>query len=554
MDQGARPRKDGIRGHRFERAPENAEGRLRAVFEHTLELIGLLSTDGILLEANQRALDMIGATRGEVVGRPFWDTPWWRGRPDLQQRLRDAVAEAAQGRRVRFEAEHRTASGGVAVVDFSLTPARDADGNVVYLVPEGRDITERKRLEQRHKLMAEAGMSLAESIDYRRTLANVARLAVPVLADWCIVDIVEDGGAVRRLALAHADPAQAPLAECLQEIQLDRRRPHLVWEALETCNPVLMETVDARYVPSVAQNDAHYRLLTELDPRSMMVVQLLARGNLLGALVFIMTSAGRTFTREDLEVAEEIGRLAALAVDNARLFKAAQEAIEARDRVLAVVAHDLRNPLNVIDLTVKLLQRSQDLGQRPAEQVQSIARASKRANRLVQDLLIIQQAESGKLELDRALVSIDAILRECVEAQRALVAATELELRAEVSDGLPPVLADRHRLLQVLENLIGNAVKFTLSGGSIRVGADMMNGAARIWVADTGCGIEPSDLADVFVPFWQRNDPTGKRGAGLGLSIAKDLVEAHGGRIWVESRRGAGATFYFTLPIQDAAG
>lgn len=219
-----------------------------------------------------------------------------------------------------------------------------------------------------------------------------------------------------------------------------------------------------------------------------------------------------------------------------------------------VVAHDLRNPLNVIDLSVKLLQRSQDLGQRPAEQVQSIARASKRANRLVQDLLIIQQAESGKLELDRALVSIDAILRECVEAQRALVAATELELRAEVADGLPPVLADRHRLLQVLENLIGNAVKFTPSGGSIRVGADMMNGAARIWVADTGCGIEPSDLADVFVPFWQRNDPTGKRGAGLGLSIAKDLVEAHGGRIWVESRRGAGATFYFTLPIQGAAG
>ena len=229
--------------------------------------------------------------------------------------------------------------------------------------------------------------------------------------------------------------------------------------------------------------------------------------------------------------------------------KALQAAVNARDNVLGVVAHDLRNPLNTITMQASLLQRD---GPEPERRDQAarlvITRAAQRMNRLIQDLLDVTKVEAGELKLERQRLSPSDLLREAVEANAPLAAAAGLELRLELAGAIGDVMGDRHRLLQVLDNLIGNALKFTPSGGHVVVRASPDHTSVVFAVADDGVGIAPDALAHVFDPFWQATARSGRLGAGLGLPITRGIVEAHGGRIWVESTLGAGSRFSFTVP------
>jgi signal transduction histidine kinase len=173
-------------------------------------------------------------------------------------------------------------------------------------------------------------------------------------------------------------------------------------------------------------------------------------------------------------------------------------------------------------------------------------------NRLIQDLLDVTQMEAGRLAITPGSVLPEQIIRDSVEAQEALAAAASLELRADVPPGLPAVWADRDRLLQVFENLLTNAIKFTESGGRITVGAAVTDGHVLFRVADTGAGISPDDLPHVFDRFWQAHKG-GRHGAGLGLPIVKGIVDAHGGHAWVDSQPGRGSTFFFTIPVAAPA-
>ena len=216
-----------------------------------------------------------------------------------------------------------------------------------------------------------------------------------------------------------------------------------------------------------------------------------------------------------------------------------------RDDVLGVVAHDLRNPLNTIRLQAELLRGR---GGQP-ERAASIDRAAMRMDRLIQDLLDVTRIEGRALVLDRSNVAARSLLGELVEAQRPAISAASLELTLDAPETLPEVWADRNRVLQMFENLIGNAVKFTPAGGQISVGAVPRDHEVLFWVSDTGEGIEADDVPHVFDRFWQSHQSGKQHGAGLGLPIVKGLVEAHGGRIWVESERNRGTTFFFTLPV-----
>jgi signal transduction histidine kinase len=281
---------------------------------------------------------------------------------------------------------------------------------------------------------------------------------------------------------------------------------------------------------------------------------MVAGGHVVGVLMLAGGSADRRFTAEDEALAEEIAARAASSVENARLFHQAQQATRARDELLAVVAHDLRNPLNTICLAADSLLEELNEATAPGRyrQVAIVRRSADRMNQLIQDLLEVNRLESGRFVLEARPCPAEAIVREALEMLRPLATANGIELHSELNAALPRVQADFARVQQVISNLVGNAIKFTPRGGHISIRAVPLEHEVRLEVVDNGAGIPAEHLPHIFGRFWQA-DRRDKRGIGLGLAIAKGIVEAHGGRIWVESREGSGSTFYFTLPLADAA-
>jgi signal transduction histidine kinase len=311
----------------------------------------------------------------------------------------------------------------------------------------------------------------------------------------------------------------------------------------------MISEIPAKTIRAVAQSEEHQRLLEAIGATTMMGVPLIVQGRLLGALVVASCRPGRGYGAADLRLLTEVGRRAALALENARLYRATRRAVQARDDVPGIVAHDLRNPLGTILMQAALLRRpGADPESRSRTSGERIERAATRMKRLIEDLLDVTRMEAGRLSIERALVPAGEVLFDSVEAQKPLAASSSLELQLDVAPELPEIWVDRDRLLQVFENLIGNAAKFTPAGGRITVGARPGEREVVFRVTDTGAGIDVDGVPHLFDRFWQARK--GERiGAGLGLPIVKGIVEAHGGRISVESTPGQGSTFSFTVPV-----
>jgi len=304
-----------------------------------------------------------------------------------------------------------------------------------------------------------------------------------------------------------------------------------------------MQRPSPQDVEAIPQNDDHLRALRAIALQSLMVVPLVAHGRLLGTISFLSVTPSRHFGPEDLRAADALAQRAALAVDNARLYRSAQHAIQMRDEVLGIVAHDLRNPLATIVMQAGLLQLP---GPGLRESAEVIRRAATRMNHLIQDLLDVTRLEAGQLTIEQSPMPAMQVASEAFEIQRLRASSAGLDLRLDLSEELPEIWADRDRLLQVFDNLINNAIKFTAPGGGITVGAAPKGADVLFWVSDTGPGIAAEDQSHLFDRFWQAR--TTCSGAGLGLSIVKGIVEAHGGGVWVESTPGQGSTFFFTIP------
>jgi signal transduction histidine kinase len=318
---------------------------------------------------------------------------------------------------------------------------------------------------------------------------------------------------------------------------------------IEGGRSIVVEHVTPEFFESIAQGPEHLQALKATGVTSLMAVPLEMRGQTLGVLMFGSSTPSRVYGQDDLRLAKALADRAAVAIENARLYRASVHATQLRDQVLGVVAHDLRNPLSAILLQAGKLRRrpGEEPDRRSQKPREAIETAVTRMNRMIQDLLDVALMESGQLTVQPVRLSARELLVGAVDLQRALASSSFLELRVEVDDDLPEIWGDRDRLLQVIENLIGNAVKFTEAGGRITAGATSADRDVVFRVADTGSGIAPEDLPRVFDRFWQATR-VGRQGAGLGLPITKGIVEAHGGRIWVESTRGRGTTVSFTIP------
>jgi len=397
------------------------------------------------------------------------------------------------------------------------------------------------------EFLANASAALFSSLEHEKTLAAVVHAAVPHLADMCLLDEITEDGRIERAHVVFADPGKQPLADKVRALARDPEVPTAQALMLRWGGAVLFESFDAL---AHAQARAELDFVDELGVQSMMIVPLTARGRTLGALTLVMAESRRRYSASDLVLAKELGHRASIAIDNARLYARAERAVQARQELIATVSHDLRNPLSNIVLSAALLLRapSTDGPAAREKQIGVIQRSADRMNRIILDLLDVASINAGHLAIERKSHPAAALVSDAIELSAATAARMMLRLEgALVGDGLE-VDCDRDRLLQVFGNLIGNAIKFTPEGGTIKVSAEPREGGETLFsVADTGPGIPLDDLPHVFDRYWQARK-TARLGTGLGLSISKGIVEAHDGRIWAESAPGQGATFFFTIP------
>ncbi len=401
--------------------------------------------------------------------------------------------------------------------------------------------------------LAEASTVLAASLDYPTTLARVARIAVARVADACIVDILEEDGQIRRLAAAHVDAAkEALLHELQRRYPPDPQGPHPTAVALRSGEVGVYPEVTDDFLQTIARDAGHLRLLRDLAPRSFIAAPLIARGRTLGALYLMAVRPERQYGPAEVTLAAELGRRAALAVDNARLYQQAQEALRLRDDFLAVLSHELRTPLSHIKGFASTLLQPDVAWDAETQRdfLTEIEREAVRLGRLIGDLLDVSRIESGGLDAgERAAVQPLALVTAGLARVAGAVGARPLQV--DVPADLPSVVVDAAQLEHVLANLLENAAKYSPPDGAIRLAGAVVAGELELCVEDEGPGIPAENLERVFEKFFRARstERSGIPGTGLGLAICRGIVEAHGGRIWAENRPAGGAAFRFTLPV-----
>ena len=401
---------------------------------------------------------------------------------------------------------------------------------------------------QRQQFLADASRALAESLDYRATLQTVARLAVPAIVDWCVVDLRHEDGSLARVAVEHRDPARHALANDFQE-----RFPPRADAAVGPAN--VIRTGRTEFEPHVSESalrkmapePERARLLAELGFNSYLSVPLQTRGRILGSITFF-TEGGRSLAPEDVAMAEDLARRAATAIDNASLYDDAQRALHARENILAVVTHDLRTPLSAI-VTASANQiaaaPATEEGARIRKRAETVQRAARHMTRLITDLTDLAHIDTGRLAIEAKPHDPAALARDVVEAMQPAASERGTVLRLDVAGTIPPIDCDGDRIVQVLSNLTANAIK--VGSPTVTVRVEARPGDVLFTVSDTGPGISADEVPHMFDRYW-RGPRSQYRGSGLGLPIARGIVVAHGGKIWITSEVGGGSRFYFTLP------
>jgi PAS domain S-box-containing protein len=482
------------------------EAELRDFLENALEGIHWVGPDGTILFANKAELELLGYAKDDYVGHHIADF-----HAD-QDAIQDILARLYGGQSItNYEARLRCKDGSIKDVLINSN-VLFRDGKFVHTRCFTRDITARKRSEDALRFLAEATSTLSSSLDYEGTLTAVARLAVPRIADWAAVDVLERDSAIRRLAV-EGDPAG--LAD-----------PHAVQNVVRTGRSELLQ--------------------------SSICVALRARGGIVGALTIGSAGSGRRYTEEDLRLLEDLARRAGTSIENAIYYRAAEAASQAKDEFLAIVSHELRTPLNAILGWVHMLQQGGLGEERSARALETIERNARAQNQLIEDLLDVSRIVSGKLRLDVESVDLPEVIRRTIDSLRPAVTAKSIRVRLTIDPGAGPVMGDPNRLQQVVWNLVNNAVKFSPKGSSVHVVLRKRDSSVEIIVRDEGQGIDRAFLPHIFERFRQADTRTDRsqRGLGLGLAIVRNLVELHGGTVRAESEGpGSGATFTVALPI-----
>jgi PAS domain S-box-containing protein len=431
-------------------------------------------------------------------------------------------------------------------------------GRPERMVGVALDITERKRAEQDTRFLADASATLASLVDYGSTLQKVARLAVPAFADWCAVDMLEGDGSLRRLAVAHVDPPKVELAhELHRRFPPDPSAPQGVWNIIRTGRPELFPDIADELLVRSVPDAGLLGILRELGLRSYLGVPLAVRGRVLGVLTFIAAESGRRYDTTDLAVAEDLAHRAAVAIENARLYQEVRVADRRKDEFLAMLAHELRNPLAPIRNALYILKLP-GASETVAERARALMeRQVEHMVRLVDDLLDVSRIMRGKIELRREPVELATVVARAVETSQPVFEAEGHELTVTVAPEPLPLDGDLVRLAQVVSNLLNNAAKYTERGGKVWLTGGREGDQAVVRVRDTGVGIALDMLPVIFDMFVQadRRTKNSQGGMGIGLTLVRRLVELHGGSVEAHSAGlGQGSEFVVRLPLTHRTG
>jgi len=407
--------------------------------------------------------------------------------------------------------------------------------------------------QRRVAFLARASDVLHSSLAYEETFRALLDLIVPVLATYCVIDIVDEGGAVRRLHVVHADSDKQALAERL--LAYPRSQEHyLTRRAILDSKAQLINEVSDRLFIEIAEDEDHLSILRELAPASILMVPLRARERVLGALLFARDASDKAYDDDDMALAVELAQRAASAVDNAQLYRRAQQAIRMREDVLGVVSHDLRNPLAVISMcATSITESGHGNDERTREALRTIHDSTEWAQRLIQDLVDVAAIEAGGLSLTRRSEDPVLLVTRAALYFEDLASRSSIAIETELPERVSSVMCDADRMLQAFGNLIGNALKFTPPGGVIRLGAADEGEFVRFFVEDNGPGIPDEEVPHIFDRFWTARRDSRVRGTGMGLAIVRGITEAHGGRVWVERGSSGGARFNLLMPAMPPA-
>jgi PAS domain S-box-containing protein len=557
------------------RAVEKERGRYQALYDFAPDGYLVTGLEGAILEANTAAAAILQTPKELLPGQSLSEFVVKADRAEFRERLRKLHIGSIE-KMEDWQICIRPREGPPIPAALTVVAERSvpAVASLRWLI---RDVTERKRLEKerdrwmfgrakahaarRFEILAEASSLLVGSPDVEANLISVARLAAPFFAGWCFISLVEPDGSLRQLEVAHANASAADLANnlrrhCLFGGPADRDRGALL------AYPQLTEPLTDEWYDLAADGPQHSALLHELRGNSALVLPMRIHKRLVGVLTLIsVVGARRPYRPAARALGEDLARRCALALENARLYREvvaerdkAEQASRAKDQFVAILSHELRNPLTPIVGWTRTLKCRTQISQDPvlAEGVKAIEKNALTLRRLIDDCLDLARISEGKIQTERKSVDLNQIVMTSAEAVRQMAAERELSLQVEVTAEPVPVLGDATRLEQVIMNLLINAVKYTKGGGSISIRTVWMGEETEVEITDTGIGIDPAYLEQIFEPFRQRTSSwlRSQSGLGLGLAIARRILEMHEGRIWAESAGlGRGSTFRVRLPL-----
>ena len=527
-----------------------SEARFSGILSIAADAIISIDESQRILNFNHGAEEIFGYSATEAIGQSLSILLPERFRATHGAHVESFARSSDTSRRMG----HRRAvaglrkSGAEFPAEASISKLDLPDGGRIFTVVL-RDITERKVAEDAERFLTDVGKRLAQSLDSATVLDSIARTALPTLGDACIVDVVDEGRGLRRVAHATDAHRQRILTRLSNEFAPTWDSPSTVVDVLRRGKPELIQQADDDWLAATEEHEAAIPLWKSLGLRSVYVVPLIVGDRTLGALTLLdLGDQEHRFSVEGRTLAGQFATSAALALENARLYTAARRATSARDEVLAVVSHDLRNPISAITMCARILHEAPPTDTAEREKMlTAITDATAWMQRLIRDLLDVSAIEAGRLSVERRPTAVAPIVSAAIGMVSGEVDARAIRLEVDVPSSFPAANVDEARIVQVITNLLGNAIKFTDTDGRITVRAKESDGMVTISVQDTGIGIEPSAVPHIFDRFWQAR-ATPRRGSGLGLAIARGIIEAHGGRIWVESELGRGSTFAFSVP------
>ncbi|MCT7985542.1 PAS domain S-box protein [Laspinema sp. A4] len=534
----------------IEEALRNSEELYRSLAEALPQMIFLFTLQGKLEYCNPSGVNYIGLSLEHILQRSALE---WIHPHDRSEAIAHWRNATATGTGYEIEVRLQRWDGLYRWHTLRLNPIIGVGDRLLKWLGTATDIDDRKRSQQQEQFLATASSVLANSLDYQTTLDSLAHLTVPSIADWCAIDVIEKDGTIERLAVAHIDPSKEELAK-----ELYRRYPPKKEE--RTGQPNVLRTGQSELYPHIpdamlvqsAYDTEHLRILRELHLHSGMCIPLKARGKILGTITFVLEAGSRTYDHTDLMLAEKLAHRAAIALDNARLYREAQDANRLKDEFLATLSHELRTPLNSILGWAQILRNRRLSEEKMGLALETLERNARLQFQLIEDLLDVSRIITGKLRLNVTSVSLNKAIEEAIASVRPAAEAKHIQLKTQLDRHAGPVSGDRDRLQQIVWNLLSNAIKFTPPEGSVTAILEQFESSIQIRIVDTGQGIKPEFLPYVFDRFRQADSSSTRayNGLGLGLAIVRHLTELHGGTVSADSPGlGQGAIFTVELPL-----